>query len=460
MAIVGILFVLILLGAAFLANHLKKMKADFDRLGSEEYDAVFFSMYPTDYYVEEDYLYFRNMHIVKTSYQIPNGKIMRRYMDAANQSGNTIHTVYLGIDPLRTAKEDIVIMAQENPDIRFEIVPAYPQIEYWMELSEAQFEKAVQNYKTFAEWVTVLPNASVYFFSGEEWLICNSGNYRGTFLTNAEVSQFLMCNTDGLHPYQLTAETVESAVQKMQELIAGYRTLPPAYADAADLDIVFLGDSIIGNYTDSMSVPSVVGALTGARVYNCGYGGTSAAFSSKTNLPLPAVAEKIIKADNTGIPVKEQIYAGITEFINRKNQDRQLLFVINYGLNDYFDGIPVETSDDYDIGSYSGAIRMAVKALKNTYPEASVLLMTPNVTIYYENGTERKSEQGGILKEYADAVLCLAEELKVDVLDNFHELPITEQNWKEYQDDGCHLNERGRFLMGSRIANKIKAEKD
>lgn len=456
LAILGILLAILIFGIIFLANHYIKIRADFNRLESEEYDTVFFSMYPVDHYEENDYQHFRNMQIVKTSYQIPNGKVMRWYMEVANQSGNAISTVYLGIDPLRTAKEDIVILIQENPDIQFEIVPAYPEINYWLDMSETKCEKALQEYQIFAEWVTVLPNARVYFFSGEEWLICNSGNYEDTYLTNTEVSQFLMCNSDIQHSYQMTIETVADSIDKMGTLIAEYRVDRKEYPDASDKDIVFLGDSIIGNYTNSLSVPGVVEAFSGARVYNCGYGGKGAALSERTQLPLPTIVDKLVNKDLEGLPDGEQVSLGVASFVNREQTDRQLMFVINHGLNDYFDGVPLETEDAYDIGSYCGAIRRAVETLKAAYPGAQILLMTPNFTIYFGNGEEIQSQQGGKLEDYAEAVLRLADELNVDVLDNFHELPITAENWGEYQDDGCHLNEWGRFLVGSRIAGTIE----
>lgn len=451
-----VICVLVVGCVAFLLNHYIKIQKDFTRLQEEDYDTVFFSMYPVDNYAEEDYAYFRGMDIVKTSYNIANGKILRQYMDTAKASGNVVSTVYLGVDPERAAKEDVVIMVQESPEVAFEIILAYPQIEYWLEKSEKKCEEALQAYEEMAEWLTVLPNVRVYFFSGDEWLICNEANYEDTFQTNIEVSQFLMCNSDYLHYYQMTADTVESDIREMRELIAQYRTNRPEYANAADMDIVFLGDSIIGNYTNSMSVPEVVKALTGARVYNCGYGGKSAALAEKTPISLPDIVDAVIRGDATSLPEGEQVTAGVTQFLEREDIADRLMFVINYGLNDYYEGIPVRTEDAYDITTYSGAIRTALEKLQEAYPDAEILLMTPNFTTYYGCGTEVMSEVGSPLAEYADAVLTLSQELEVEVLDNFRELPITRENWMVYQDDGCHLNERGRFLLGSRIAGKIQ----
>ena len=111
-----------------------------------------------------------------------------------------------------------------------------------------------------------------------------------------------------------------------------------------------------------------------------------------------------------------------------------------------------------DITTYQGALRAGIKKLQEAYPETQILLMTPNFTTYSECGKVQISEVGGVLEEYVEAVLSLAEECEVNVLDNYHELPITLENWKKYLADGCHLNERGRFLVGKRIAQKLKTE--
>lgn len=452
---VGIYAILFLAALGLLLPHFLKIQKDFDRLQSEEYDTVFFSMYPTGNYNEEDYAHFRAMDVVRTDYQISHGKIMRLYMDMVNETGNMVTTVYLGIDPEHTSKEDIVLLIQQNPQISFHVVLAYPQMDYWLSKSASKCEEILQTYQTFAEWMLPLENADTYLFSGEEWLICNGENYEDTFLVNEAVALFLMCNTDTLHPYYLQTENVQDKFDNMRQLIRHYREEPVAYADASGRDIVFLGDSIIGNYTDSLSVPYVVKGLTGANVFNCGYGGTSAAMGEKTPIPLPGVVDALITGEADLFPADEQIYAGITEFTNRR-EGNALTFVINYGLNDYFEGFPVETADARDVCSYSGAMRLAVEKLKAAYPEAQILLMTPNFTALYEAGQAKNSEQGGCLADYAETVISLAEELQVEVLDNFHELPITAENWQTYSTDGCHLNERGRFLLGSRIAERLQ----
>ena len=451
--------VLILLGVAVYAmSHYLRIKKDLNRLQTEEYDTIFLSMYATEYYEEGDWMHFRAMETVKTDYPIPNNKLLQKYMEVVKSTGNNVSRVYLGVDPDKIAKEEVVLLIQQNPGMHFEVVLPYPQMEYWTKMQEEDCDALLQKYQTFAEWIVVLENASLYFFGGEEWLVCNPKNYEDTFCTNTSVSKFLMCNFDVQHAYLLTKENVQECFDYMRAVVKAYREAPAVYPDASKADIVFIGDSIIGNYTDTLSVPEVVSGLTGAQVFNLGYGGKGAAKNELTPISFPELVDAMIAEDTTGLPQEAQLTIGMKAFLERKQVGKQLTFVINFGLNDYFNGVQIDSEDAYDITSYRGALRAGVRKLQKAYPEAQILLMTTNFTVYYECGEQQMSEQGGLLAEYAAAVLGLAEELQVGVLDNFHELPITEENWRIYQEDGCHLNERGRFLLGSRIAGRIQTD--
>jgi len=433
-----------------------KWSDDFSRLRREEYDTVFFSMYPTDYYEEEDYAYFRTMKIVKTSYPMQNSQIMKLYMVVALSSGNAIHTAYLGIDPKRVNTDDIIQITLENPDTMFEIVLSYPRIDYWLSMKDEEVNDVMDSYRDFAGMVLGLENVRVYYFGNAEWLLCNPGNYVDMYNTNKEVSQFLMCNSDDYHNYILNVENFHVRFNEARAIIDKYREQPLEYADASDWEIIFLGDSVFGNYEGSLSIQGVVKGFMNSKVYNCGYGGRSAALTDKTWLPLPAVAEGLITGEIDHFPKEEQVYKGVKQFVEAQHTDTKLIFVINHGLNDYFEGVPVKTDDPEDISSYCGAIRVAVRALQEAYPAAEIILQVPNYTIAFDYGTQIKSETGSVYTEYVDVVAVLAEELGVYLLDNYYGMPINEKNYYWYLTDICHPNEQGRFMMGIRLCDLLE----
>lgn len=457
--IICVMAVFLALGIAgviiFNSETYKQVKNDFERLETEEYDTVFFSMYPTDYYQAEDYALFRAMDIVRTDYDITNGRMLQLYINKMKVSGNGVTTVYLGIRPEKVSAKDVTKIVQENPDVTFEITLAHPCIDFWIDKSEKDTEKIIERYKELAESLLTLPNARVYFFGSQEWLICNSANYEDSFLTNPEVSRFLLANTDMLHPYMLSEASFEAQFAGMFDLIRRQRENPIQYPNGSNMDIVFLGDSIIGNYTDSLSVPEVVKALTGARVYNCGYGGRSAALGEKDDLSVSMIVEGIIQGDISGFPTESQVYLGSKEFLECQDTNRNLMFVIHYGFNDYSKGYPVKTENVEDEYSYSGAMRLAVQKIKEAYPEAGILIMVPGFASFFDCG-EQIMGQGSKLEAYRVAARDLARELDVDCLDLAEQMPTNTENWSLYLADDVHFNERGRYMVGQLISLEIQ----
>ncbi len=438
----------------FLALSPAQQRADFKRISSESYDTAFLSMYPIDYYEEEDFAYWRGMNCIKTSYCIPNFSTLKNYMKQLARSGNTLSTIYLGVCPDKLDVEKFRWLLQSYPSAHFEIILPYPSLAYWARLSEEECTQTLQTYQDFVTALLNESNASFYFFGSSEWLIANPANYKGDFLANEEVSETIMLHSDSSHSYVLTNENVTTMLEPLHMLIEENRSTPVTYPDLSGYDIVFFGDSIIGNFTGSASIPGVVEGLTQAKVYNLGFGGATASEAPEGSYSLADIATGFVQKDLTAMPADTQVYAGMEEYLQNTPQEK-MCFVINYGLNDYFVGAPVVSSSPDDTYSYTGALRTAVKTLQAAYPEAVILLNTPNFTALFDNGMEPHGEGAYILKDYADALTALSLELNVGLLDNFQQLEIVPTNHGIYLSDGCHPNEAGRFLMGQKIAWKL-----
>jgi len=449
---------LLIVAIALLLPHAIAIHKDMKRIHTEEYDTLFMSMYSTEFYKESDFMYYRAMDTLRTDYCIPNGKLVRWYFDKVKASGNLVEHVYLGVDPERTSKEDIVLLLQENPDTFFEVVLPYPSIEYWTDMKEEKFAGIMQTYHIFAEWILPLENADLYIFGNEEWLVANPANYEDTFSTNEDVSEFLMCNMDYLHPYIVSMEKVGEEIEQYYELYRAYQNR--TYPNAEGLEILFLGDSIIGNFTDTLSIPKVVAGHTGAEVYNFGCGGSSAADSNESIPSLTMIADALLEGKMNDIPQDTAYYEELLRYKEEGEKEAPKMFVINYGLNDYFQGLPLYGEEPYDTSTYEGALRLVIEKIKKYYPEAQILLMSPHFTNGLNFGKDKSGEAGGTLAEYAGMVVEVAEQMDVDVLDNFNEMGITEANWQVYLPDGTHPNEKTRYLFGSRIIEKIEYRKE
>lgn len=427
-------------------------RSDLRRIQTEQYNTVFLSMFPIDNYTEDSFAYWRGQFALKASYEIPDLKVMQEYFKEIASSGNEISTIYLGVCPEKISPDSLLDLLREYPSVTYHIILPYASIDYWNALPETSVDEKITAYRSFADALLPESNISLYLFS-REWLICNPANYEDAFLTNEGISLNLMLNCDRDHHYLLTPDNIEDVFQSFTQLLTEKRGVQGSYADFSGQKIVFFGDSVIGNYTDSSSIPGVVHGLTGASVYNCGYGGNAAAKGPEDMVSLPEIINAFVQKDLSVIPEEEQIYLGMQEYLADTSAQKQLTFVINYGLNDYFNQYPVKNENPYDIYTYEGALRTAVSALREAYPDAQIVLATPNFTSYSADEGNRAS--GSRFTDYVNAVIAVAEEYHTLVLDNYTELGITLENHGEYLLDGVHPNEAARFTMGSRIAEAL-----
>lgn len=431
-------------------------RADYQQIASAEYDSVFFSMYPIDTFREEDYSYYRGMNLLKSSYCIPSFSVLKSYLRKVSASGNQVTTAYLGIRPDLTDPWKLQKLLSRYPGITFEVILSYPPSDYWETLSQREYEEALTAYRNFISAAPEIPEANFYCFGAQEWLIANPGNYQDGWSVNGDVARLLMAYSDRDHGFQITGENAAACAEALATLTFALRNDPSAYPDLSDRCVVFFGDSVIGNYTDSTSIPGVVSGLTGAEIYNCGYGGNSAAMMPGLLISLPGIIDAFFQGDLSVLPPNTQVYDGIASYLENASPDRQVCFVINYGLNDYFSGYPISSDEPYNIATYNGAVRTAVKLIRENEPDAQIILCTPNFSSVFENGTEPHGTDGYVLTDYVNAVLSLSQELQTDVLDNYHDLGITPENEGQYLADQVHPNDFCRFLIGSNLSRMIR----
>lgn len=151
------------------------------------------------------------------------------------------------------------------------------------------------------------------------------------------------------------------------------------------------------------------------------------------------------------------------EGLNRLSEEQVRVLIIEHGVNDYLSGCPVDNKEDpYDTYTYGGALRTCLKLLQENYPKLRIVLVTPTYCwlLAEEKTCEQKDYGQGILEEYVNTELAIAEKFGVEVVDNYHDSGIgknkTFEEWQEYTQDGIHLNEAGRALVAEKIVEAIK----
>lgn len=447
----------------------RERRTELYNLATQEYDSVFLSMFPIGNYEAADFTHYRAITPYMSSYCIRDAGELEEFLKTALTSGNEVSHVYVGIDPYQiwansrkklTPYSDSLdlVMAYTDafPEIHFEFLLAYPSLELWLGATEDYLERSIDTCRFMAAYFNGKENVSFYYFGDQEWLIANPDNYVSDRDTNREASRTIMLNLNKNEKYWISADNMEDRFTALTELVKRRRDNPPLYPDYSNKTFVFLGDSIVEYLPGTLSIPGVVAALTGADTYNCGFGGGNAALLPDQMISFPGIVDALLTGDLTLIPQDKSAYHGITDFRTRDHSGDNLCFFINFGLNDYFNGCPVSSEDPFDITSYTGGLRTGVLKLKEAYPDASIVLLAPSFTIYFTNGTERKSSVGGVLTDYVEAVVTLADELDVECINQYEELGINEENYLQYLSDGCHPNEAGGFYMGNHIIESLK----
>lgn len=205
--------------------------------------------------------------------------------------------------------------------------------------------------------------------------------------------------------------------------------------------IICFGDSILDYTRGSHGVCGLVAEQTGAEVYNFAVEGTTAGYTGNP-CHLLNMVDAFLSEDYSQV-TREDLRDGVKEMQNFDRGQSIEYIIVEYGLNDYFEKIPLGDIDNLeeDTESYLGGLNAAIDALQDRYPETAIILFTPTYTLAYTQGTEDRGH--GALQDYVEGVKELAEKKGVYCQDNYQILQIDRSNADTYLRDGTHLNDNG-----------------
>lgn len=241
------------------------------------------------------------------------------------------------------------------------------------------------------------------------------------------------------------------------------------------VQVVILGDSIMGNTRNDTAIPVYLERLLGRSVFNGAFGGTCVGrldreyrlTNAGDSLSLVGLT-KAIAADDFGVQqtlrTREYISAYFESTIDALETldfSEVELMVIMYGLNDYYSGMPIYNEEEpLDEYSFTGALRKSLLYLRQVNPDMRILLVstTYNWNIIEELTCEEYETGYGKQEDYIRAEAEIAEELGVEFLDLYHDVYPHEkwEDWKIYTFDGVHPNEAGRKLLADIICEYLQ----
>lgn len=421
-----------------------KRSSDLGRLQQESYQGIFLSMSAPEAFPEDIYPTYMGYDVVRGSHRIASFSDLSDYLETAFCSGNDVTHVFLVLDPLSlwngslhsdarfsaSLDEDLLSYVDTYAGAEFTVIFSVPSLEYWQTHANGDLDTYCNVFRVLASPLSARENVALCFPGQEEWLISNPDAYdTPTELTAEAARSVMLLVLSGSLQYR-SAEN-DNSLDHFYTLVQDAMNSPADYPDLTDCELVFFGDSVMGNYHDFASIPGVIHALTGATVHNLAIGGSSATRNSDDDKSFPNVVQDFLD-HNT-----EELSA-----------DKKLCFLINYGLNDYFGGFPI---DDYQNG-----LRTGIRALRESYPDARIMVISSNYILSFEKGMARIGDEGNVLEDYIAAAEETAAAENVDFLNINDALQWNEHNAAEYLVDSIHPNEEGRFLFGVEVIRSVR----
>ncbi len=249
-------------------------------------------------------------------------------------------------------------------------------------------------------------------------------------------------------------------------------------------DMVFLGDSVIGNHAESFGVTTVMEERLGKTVFNGALGGTG--MSVRQDIDWESVpgrqwsmvklAQAIYTGDWTsqlsGVSYSEYYIDMIGQVLDyfydriqtlsRIDFEQVDILLIEHGTNDYNSGqLADNEADPFDITTYGGALRQTVTLLQERFPNLRIILVSPIYCEFIAMENAKCTEMdfgGGVLDVYVEVQKNIAQEYDLEWIDLYHHSGIGPDTIDIYTYDKLHLTKEGQQLIGDLIADYLEGK--
>lgn len=240
--------------------------------------------------------------------------------------------------------------------------------------------------------------------------------------------------------------------------------------------VVNFGDSIFGWFDAPDDISTKIAELTGANVYNVGFGAMwmSSRSGEAGNFCMCGLADSVASQDfsaqETALETwaDESAVASFTPTVaTLKSIDFSAVDIITiaYGTNDFTANVPLEhATDKLNKYTFAGALRYSIETILTAHPHIKIYVCTPIYRFYLDNAGEysndsdtEKNTNEATLVDFAEKAIEVAREYHLPYIDNYNDLGFNKFTRLEYfsATDGTHPNLDGRHLIARHMAKKI-----
>ncbi len=350
-------------------------------------------------------------------------------------------------------------IAVSHPACRILITLPDDSAAKWASYDDTKAKQARNSYIITVRELSGLDNIRILYNSTEDWVLYSDcireGGPFSPILYNID-SHMLANNIDpNSAEHVLTIDNVNMIMDETIERARKYEEIRSTYADLSGKDVYFIGDSIFGNFRDGTAVSSFFGDMTGAQVYNLGEGGMSAAATANSSSDIGSAFNYLLGKEKPET-FSARCY-GFNSYYAYWNAAKRLqetggensVFIVEFGLNDYFTGITENEFRD--------AMNRIITGLKSTYPKGEILILSPGFIRLYNDGTMLPAESGSTLQAYRDITIEVASANNCKLLSLTEDFGFMQEDTASYLlPDLVHYNENGRYLLAQGLARFFK----
>lgn len=451
-------------------------KLDRERLNNEHFDGAFLKMHELTYFDEASFEEFRGIHVVVPEGLIRTFKDISEALDMMWTNPNKPSEVYMEFEPytiwIQSGKDeqkrdeallDVEEYISDHPETIFEIAYSFPNVAFWNALKEEDYASLQEVYYHISTVLMKHNNVYVYAPGNQEWLVCNPTNYESAFVTGKDASTKLMCHMFCDRDCKMELEQIVDwfvIVKNLSDCSTKWHMYE--YDDLSSYKVVFVGDSVLDFFRTTYGIPDIVKYFTKAETYNLSKGGASSAGKGDSPYHLAAFVNAITTGE------MNEKYAG-TEFEDECKRFRQevktddeMIFVLMLGINDFLNGeVSINKKKISDIKTTAGGLVNAVNTLKEVYPNAKFIIVSPYHMDIDEDLPSQMCEflKGELFKEYVAAEKKAAKKVKAGYIALTENANINADTFNEMlSSDGIHPSEAGELEI-AKVISKYLCEK-
>ena len=240
--------------------------------------------------------------------------------------------------------------------------------------------------------------------------------------------------------------------------------------------VVNFGDSIFGKRRPPDDISTELADITGATVYNCGFGGCHMSNHWTTTynaFSMCNLADAIVSSDwttqdaaiaETETHVVPTYFAEALEILKGLDFDTVDIITIAYGTNDWNSGDAVDNVENpRDKESFASALRYSVETLLTAFPHLKIFVCSQTYRFFLDDAnaftedSDTKPNVNGVkLTDFVAKTKEVAEQYHLPYIDNYN-IGINKFNRGYYfpATDGTHPLTVGCHLIAENMANEM-----